>query len=109
MQLFKTAVHVFVFCYFTSFFFSFFLGRRLICAAVLFGLSVHMKIYPITYALPIVLNLQTEGTRSEMDKQRCSWRTMITFTGSFLNARLFLFASVAAGTFCMLTGLFYYM
>lgn len=98
-------------CFATSplFSFLFFLGRRLICAAVLFGLSVHMKIYPITYALPIVLNLQTEGTRAEMDKQRCSWRTMITFTGSFLNARLFLFASVAAGTFCMLTGLFYYM
>ncbi|XP_071341843.1 GPI mannosyltransferase 1 isoform X1 [Trachinotus anak] len=82
-------------------------GHRLIWAAVLYGLSVHMKIYPITYALPIALTLRTAETRAEEDRQR--WRRFIGFIGSFLNTELFLFASVAGGVFCMLTALFYHM
>ncbi|TKS88022.1 GPI mannosyltransferase 1 [Collichthys lucidus] len=81
-------------------------AQHLIWAAVLYGLSVHMKIYPITYALPIALALRT--TRSE-DIKRWRWRSFIGFMGSFLNRELFLFASVAGGVFCMLTALFYYM
>lgn len=65
-----------------------------------------MKIYPITYALPIALALRT--TRSE-DIKRWRWRSFIGFMGSFLNRELLLFASVAGGVFCMLTALFYYM
>ncbi|XP_060949605.1 GPI mannosyltransferase 1 [Limanda limanda] len=81
-------------------------GRHLICAAVLYGLSVHMKIYPVTYALSIALTLRTPESRAE-DKHR--WRRIIRFIGSFLNTELFLFAAVAGGVFCGLTALFYHM
>ncbi|XP_035475057.2 GPI mannosyltransferase 1 [Scophthalmus maximus] len=82
-------------------------GQRLMWAALLYGLSVHMKIYPVTYALPIALTLRSPETRPEEGKPR--WRRFIGFTGSFVNAELLLFASVAGGVFFVLTALFYYM
>ncbi|KAM8822624.1 GPI mannosyltransferase 1 [Spinachia spinachia] len=82
-------------------------ARHLTWAAVLYGLSVHMKIYPVTYALPIALSLRTAETTSEKDKK--GWRQFIGFTGSFLNRELLLFTCVAGGVFFSLTALFYYM
>lgn len=81
--------------------------RRLAWAAVLYGLSVHMKIYPVTYALPIALSLRSPHTKTTTE--HWSWRTAFGFIGSFLNSKLILFASVAGGVFFTLTALFYYM
>ncbi|KAM4606240.1 GPI mannosyltransferase 1 isoform 2-T2 [Polymixia lowei] len=86
-------------------------GQRLIWAAILYGLSVHMKIYPITYALPIALALRTTETTEEERKEGWGrrWRRLFGFVGSFLSRELLLFAGVAGGVFCGLTTLFYLM
>lgn len=83
--------------------------RRLTWAAALYGLSVHMKIYPVTYALPIALSLRSSHTETNGTTQSWTWKTPVAFVGSFLNSKLILFASVAGGVFFTLTALFYYM
>lgn len=79
-------------------------AKRLWWAAFLYGLSVHMKIYPVTYALPIALTLRTPAAHTERSKRT----SVVAFIGSFLNRELLLFAGVSSGVFFMLTGLFYY-
>ncbi|KAM4687392.1 GPI mannosyltransferase 1 isoform 2-T3 [Discoglossus pictus] len=87
--------------------------RDLLTAAVIYGLSVHMKIYPVTYLLPIVLSLQTVKHHGKKAKQK-SFSVMKCVTDTWhllprlLNRDVLLFGSVAGLTFFLLTFIFYY-
>ncbi|XP_010776603.1 GPI mannosyltransferase 1 isoform X2 [Notothenia coriiceps] len=70
------------------------------------GVSSRGNAESILAALVLGTLLCMEETRSE-DKKGI--KSLMRFIRSFLNRELFLFASVAAGVFCMLTALFYYM
>ncbi|XP_063155817.1 GPI mannosyltransferase 1 [Candoia aspera] len=79
---------------------------RLVKAAVLYGLAVHVKIYPVTYALPFVLYLQSSaGTEPGAAKEK--GKVALEGRRFRLSLRLFprevlLFAMVSGGTFAAL-------
>ncbi|XP_028823597.1 GPI alpha-1,4-mannosyltransferase I, catalytic subunit [Denticeps clupeoides] len=77
--------------------------RRLLAAALLYGLAVHMKIFPVTYALPIALYLQTPK------KNVKAKRSFAQFLLGFMNMDLLVFAAVSGGLFCGLNLFFYCM
>ncbi|KAM6457707.1 GPI mannosyltransferase 1 isoform 1-T1 [Liasis olivaceus] len=89
--------------------------RRVVKAAVLYGLAVHMKIYPVTYALPFVLYLQSHaGAELGKAKAFLSEKGKVALAGNRcgLSSRLFtrevlLFATVSGGTFAALALAFY--
>ncbi|XP_073719717.1 GPI mannosyltransferase 1 [Misgurnus anguillicaudatus] len=75
--------------------------KRLKSAALLFGLSVHMKIYPITYALPIALSL------SKLPVSRDKGGFLQNSLRLCLNRDLHLFAAVSGCLFFALNVIFY--
>ncbi|CAI5784786.1 GPI mannosyltransferase 1 [Podarcis lilfordi] len=88
--------------------------RRLVMAAVLYGLSVHMKIYPATYALPLALHLQSCGNPERREANISKGK--LSLAGDFLRPLLRLlssrdvlvFGTVAGSTFAAL-GLAFYL
>nr|XP_014426142.1 GPI mannosyltransferase 1 [Pelodiscus sinensis] len=89
---------------------------NIVKSAILYGFSVHMKIYPVTYALPIALHLQNDGCCEKgatdafhFKKSKCSlmghfWQ----FFSRPLNSNVLLFGAVGGFTFVALSLSFYY-
>ncbi|KAG9347881.1 hypothetical protein JZ751_003898 [Albula glossodonta] len=83
--------------------------RHLVKAAFLYGLSVHMKIYPVTYALPFALSLRNLETADMSKTTAPLGRKVARLLLGFLSRDLLQFAVVAGGVFCGFTLLFYHM
>ncbi|XP_013916890.1 PREDICTED: GPI mannosyltransferase 1 [Thamnophis sirtalis] len=84
--------------------------RRLVKAAVLYGLAVHMKIYPVTYALPFLLHLQRSPGETELEKRKeegaCAGRCL-GLPRSCFTRDILVFAAVSGATFAALGLTFY--
>ncbi|XP_067391878.1 GPI mannosyltransferase 1 [Emydura macquarii macquarii] len=90
---------------------------NLVKAAVLYGLSVHMKIYPVTYALPIALHLQSDGCCTKGTTNAIPFKkSKFSLVGHFwqlllrlLNRDVLLFGVIGGFTFTALSLSFYYL
>ncbi|XP_042302764.1 GPI mannosyltransferase 1 [Sceloporus undulatus] len=89
--------------------------RHFIKAAFLYGLSVHMKIYPVTYALPLTLHLQRnrdseQGEMGSVSLKRQNAHLRGDLQGLFirlLSHDVLLFGLVSGCTFAALGLVFY--
>ncbi|XP_001379509.1 GPI mannosyltransferase 1 isoform X1 [Monodelphis domestica] len=79
--------------------------RNVVWAALVYGLAVHMKVYPVTYLLPIALYLQTAS--GELEKDRSKSRVW-GLARRLWNRDVLLFGVVAGLTFFTLGLVFYY-
>ncbi|XP_063306659.1 GPI mannosyltransferase 1 [Pelobates fuscus] len=86
--------------------------RQLVKAALVYGLSVHMKVYPVTYLLPIALSLQTRNIDSKnkvTSKLKYQWiQSAWQFFLRLLNRDLLIFGTVTVLTFAIWAVTFYF-
>ncbi|CAJ0825048.1 3802_t:CDS:1 [Entrophospora sp. SA101] len=89
--------------------------KRFKMASALYGLSVHFKIYPIIYSIPLLVLLDDEdywgirrkGKEKEYDRNSLKyWTGMIS---KFVTTTRINFALISGGVFFILNGLMYYL
>ncbi|RHZ87750.1 hypothetical protein Glove_30g63 [Diversispora epigaea] len=91
------------------------LVKKFILASILYGFSVHFKIYPIIYSLPLLILLDEEdyrglrrkGKEKEYDKN--SWRYWHDKIMRFITPTRIKFTLISGGTFFVLNGIMYYL
>ncbi|CAG8613007.1 8947_t:CDS:2 [Dentiscutata erythropus] len=89
------------------------LVKKFLFASILYGLSVHFKIYPIIYAIPLLVLLDEEdyqGLRrkgKEKEHDKSSWRYWVGKMSRFVTPTRIEFALISGSVFFVLNGIMY--
>ncbi len=83
------------------------ISKHIIAAGICFGLSVHLKIFPIIYSLPLYLFINEDYVTESDQSLGDSRPKQVSFFQSFFNPLKLKFAMVSASTFAIVTGYFY--
>ena len=81
------------------------LTKRVVLSAIVYGLAVHFKIYPIVYALALLVFLDDNFLGGQTNT--ISDGSLYSRALHFVNRQRLVFSIVSAGTFLGMTGFFY--